>query len=82
MSTEYPSSTGRQWGGVLDPQETSPGKGEGQFKEPLKHSMLSNKSNLNQEYPILVGIISIISYSGKQHGKSLAGQLAQSTQVN
>lgn len=42
---------------MLDPQESPSGKGEGQFKE---HLMLSDKSNLNREWSILAGIISII----------------------
>ena len=44
--------------------------------------MLLNKSNWNWEWLTLVGIVSIVSYSGKQHGKSLPGQMAQSIQAN
>lgn len=64
------------------PKKAQQEKEKASLKGIKEHLMLSNKSNLNWEWSILVGIISIISYSGKQHGKSLPGQMTQSTQVN
>lgn len=63
--------------GCLIPKKVHQEKEKASFKSIKEHLMPSDKFNLNREWSILVVIISIISYSGKQHGKSLPGRMAQ-----